>query len=138
MSYPKYDSKTGTFDGVKGVAHRSGYLRVCCNNTQYSAHRLAWFLSHGKWPEHQIDHINGIRTDNRLCNLREATNQQNTQNRHKPNANNKSGYLGVCQQRNGLFRAKINDIVLGYYNTAEEASEIYLKVKRLLHEHNTL
>lgn len=58
-------------------------------------HRLAWFYVHGRWPTADIDHINGNRDDNRLCNLREATRQQNIQN-SKRRSDNRSGIKGVC------------------------------------------
>ena len=58
------------------------------------AHRLAWLFHYGEWPENHIDHINGDRSDNRICNLREATVKQNGENR-KLHKNNTSGYRNV-------------------------------------------
>lgn len=102
----KYDPDTGAVYWIAngkgrikkkaaGTKLKSGYIGICHNGKRYMAHRIAWFLYHGKWPEDQIDHINGERADNRICNLREATNSQNGKNL-KINANNKTGVTGVC------------------------------------------
>jgi hypothetical protein len=55
-------------------------------------------LAYGNWPRSYIDHINRVKTDNRISNLREVTHLQNSQNRSK-NVNNTSGYCGVCWQK---------------------------------------
>ena len=60
----------------------------------YYAHRLVWLYMMNEWPKKQIDHINGIRDDNRWGNLREASPLQNNANR-KRRHDNKSGYKGV-------------------------------------------
>ncbi len=70
-----------------------GYMTGSVNKANYKAHRVAWKLTHGTDPD-QIDHINGVRTDNRLENLRDVTLAENTRNRRRP-TNNKSGMIGV-------------------------------------------
>lgn len=62
--------------------------------TSYKAHRLAWLYIYGEWPSDQIDHINHIRTDNRIKNLRDASSYENSKNQSIPK-NNTSGVLGV-------------------------------------------
>lgn len=78
-----------------GTKLHSGYLGICIGPKRWQAHRIAWALHTGSWPKDQIDHINGIKTDNRACNLREATNSQNGKNLKLSKAN-KTGVAGVC------------------------------------------
>jgi len=66
----------------------NGRYRIQINKKQYLRSRLAWFYVHGIWPENQIDHRNRIRDDDRIENLREATNQENMWNRVLPRKNN--------------------------------------------------
>jgi len=61
---------------------------------RFPVHRLVWAFVNGKWPNDQIDHVNGIKNDNRLINLREANNSQNNMNKGKQ-SNNTSGFKGV-------------------------------------------
>ena len=73
---------------------RHGYLKGKIFGRVIRAHRAAWLISTGDWPEADIDHINGIRTDNRLENLRAVTRSQNRRN-SKMSSNNTSGVTGV-------------------------------------------
>lgn len=71
-----------------------GYRRIKIFTKFYKAHRLAWLHYYGEWPSDQIDHVNCIRDDNRIENLREATNQQNGMNSSSQFGT--SQYKGVC------------------------------------------
>jgi hypothetical protein len=102
-----YDSNTGVFTWIKKTSNRApvgnvagylnhdGYVYIKINNKIYSAHRLAWLFTNKAYPENMIDHINGNRSDNRICNLREATRVENAYNQKKQK-NNTSGVKGVC------------------------------------------
>lgn len=98
----------------------------------FLTHRLIWLYMTGENPLHQVDHINRNQTDNRWCNLREATNQENNRNK-SIRSDNTTGCRGVKYYKNGnrlkryQARIKIDGKYrsLGYYLTAEEASEIY-------------
>ncbi len=88
-----------------------------------------WLIITGEWPEGRLDHINRVKSDNRWCNLREATNSQNLMNRYAPK-NNTSGYKGVTlRQANQKWRSRITvnykRIYLGDFDTKIEAHEAY-------------
>lgn len=95
--------------------------RVC--DTPFLAHRVAWAVHHGKWPNGQIDHINGHRSDNRIINLRDVPSAENNRNR-KISKRNLSGATGVRRSRS-RWRAEIcvdgNTINLGTHDSFEEA-----------------
>ena len=100
------------------------------------AHRIAWAIVHGRWPEHFLDHINRVRTDNRLANLREATNAENLRNSDVPMG--ESGVRGVrFDRRYGRWQARITvhgkQKHLGYYNTPEAAAAAYAEGARRYH-----
>ncbi len=110
----------------------TGYLCCCVDAKRYSLHRLAWFYVHGMWPPNDVDHINGVKTDNRLTNLRCATRSQNMRNMGPPR-HNTSGFKGVCfDKMNGKWLAyiqidrKIKN--LGRFETIEEARDAYARV----------
>ena len=77
-----------------GTRHIYGYRQGSLKGKRYKEHRLIWLYHYGEWPKECIDHINGIRDDNRIENLREATNQQNQFNR-KSEKDSSSQYKGV-------------------------------------------
>lgn len=147
-----YDPETGVLRWLKSgtgrkpslvAGHRqaSGYWVTGIQNHLYKNHQLALLLSTGRWPEHDVDHINGDKEDNRLCNLREVDHQSNTQNRLKAHSNNISGILGVHKRKQSFMaRILVNGTPhhLGTYKTAEEAHTAYLEAKRRLHPGCTL
>ena len=101
------------------------------------AHRVAWVIAHGRWPEHFLDHINGIRSDNRLCNLREATNAENCRNSITPMG--ESGVRGVRMDKRWRKKWQARITVagvaksLGYYETKEEAIAARLAAAKKYH-----
>lgn len=119
----------------------NGYLHVSIDGKNIGAHRIVWALANGRWPDNFIDHINGERRDNRLCNLRDVTVQVNTQNRTKAASHNSTGVLGVGYHKRAKkfyssIKASDGAHHLGYFDTAEQASEAYQKAKKLLHSGN--
>ena len=108
----------------------NGYRTAMFRGTVYKVHRLAWLYVYGEFPEHDIDHINGDRLDNRLDNLRHVKRSDNTKNRGV-NHNNKTGCPGVHWEAGvGKYRARINRngvrVCLGFYDDVNEA----IKVRR--------
>lgn len=139
-----YDPTTGVIKYIKKKTYKNrqlrydskGYLMVSIDGKSYRAHRVIWFYMKNSWPENEIDHINGVKDDNRWCNLRDVTLQINQQNRYHANKNNKTKLLGVSVCGN-KFRARIivnkKFIHLGLFNTAIEAHKMYLKAKSEYH-----
>jgi len=145
----QYDPETGIFTNltqrgkvkkgaIAGSKYSNGYIYIGINRKRYRAHRLAWLYVYGEFPANQIDHINEIKDDNRIVNLRVATNLENQHNVSSLQTNNTSGFRGVFWRKN---RKKWKAIIylngkqkhLGHFDTAEEAYESYLKVKKELH-----
>jgi len=126
---------------IAGYLSNNGYICVGIDWKYYKAHRIIWAMTTGAWPKGQIDHINGIRSDNRLCNLRDASKSLNAQNLRRPRKDNRLGLLGVHKQRNS-FIADISidgkGIYLGSFATPELAHVAYLEAKRKLHPGGTL
>ena len=115
-----------------------GYKHIELRGKDYRVHRLIWMYLHNRWPVEMIDHINGIKLDNRLCNLREVTAKQNAENRNTVQAI--SGLKGVFPAKQNRWKAAIGHkgkvIYLGTYDTKEEAYEIYCKATQIFHTHN--
>lgn len=111
----------GAFTAVDGHGYRVGAIR----STLHRAHRVIWALHYGAWPEHDIDHINGDKLDNRPANLRLVSHAENMMNLPLK-ANNTSGVLGVSwDKRDRKWRASIKQggrqETLGYFWTFEAA-----------------
>jgi hypothetical protein len=95
-----------------------GYMSLRIHQRAYLVHRLAYFYMTGKWPI-EIDHINGIKNDNRWCNLREANRSQNNANR-KP----KNKFKCVWPHKN-KWTTQFDRKHLGTFDTPEEAHKAY-------------
>lgn len=151
--------ETGTFLWIKkqpkiyspgDVAGRlntgTGYIFISIFGVLIRAHRLAWLMHYDAWPAALIDHINGIRSDNRICNLRAATAYTNAQNRRRAGKRSETGLLGVLTHKyptgrvryEARIRAEGTTHRLGRFSTPEAAHCAYLKAKRQLHEGCTL
>lgn len=89
-----------------GNLREDGYLRVGILGKYIYIHRLAWLYMHGTTPANDLDHINGVRSDNRMSNLREATREENGKNQ-KLHVTNTSGVCGVQKVYGGKWVAKI-------------------------------
>lgn len=119
-----------------GSKHSEGYIKVSIYGVLFLAHRVAWLLHYGelpKFPEYEIDHINGDRTDNRIENLRAVTSLENKQNLGL-SINNKSGIKGVCwSAAAGKWQAQIRlsgkTKYLGVFDTIKNAAEARLSAE---------
>ena len=143
-----YDPETGFFTRIKstcnvnkvgvrcGALHHSGYIELMVDSKNYRAHRIAWLYMTGEFPKHYIDHINGVKNDNRFCNLRDVTKQTNAQNEIRARKHNSTKFLGVSKRGN-KFHSTITingkHKHLGFFNTAEEAHAAYIEAKRIHH-----
>lgn len=141
-----YDETTGVFvrlqtgpsvraGDIAGSGNGRGYTRIYVDGKRWNAHHLAWLYVHGTWPTGEIDHINGEPSDNRICNLREATRSQNCANKTTVNS---TGYRGVYfRRRDNTYGAEITSkrvrIHLGTFKDAEEAHRAYCEAARLFH-----
>jgi hypothetical protein len=130
-----YDPATGVFtwcvsrnrqpkDSLAGTKTYHGYTAIKVDGVTYRAHRLAWLYVYGEWPTAELDHVNRIRNDNRIANLRLTTRFLNMQNLEK---------VGMCSKHVGVSRyqdkirwrayitVKGKQINLGIFNTENEA-----------------
>ena len=141
LSFIDYCPKTGTITRTKTTSSRAkigdicnkknsiGYIVFYVNKKFILGHRIAWYAINGDIPSGmKIDHINGIKSDNRICNLRLVTDQGNARNM-SISKNNKSGVTGVSWYKDrNKWRATImnnnKQISLGYFNNIEDAIKI--------------
>lgn len=105
--------------------HRMGYLTGKLLYRDFLAHRVVWALHHGKWPEHTIDHINGIKTDNRPDNLRDVEHAVNMRNQ-KARSTNTTGSVGVFHRKqHGKYDASMTvsgkKVHIGTFDNMDDA-----------------
>lgn len=115
------------FAGKEALAalNKRGYLVGSIFNGDVTAHRAIWAIVHGEWPQRQVDHINGNRTDNRISNLRLVTNAENSRNAAR-SRNNSSGVTGVHWfKKSGKWQASImvnkRSLHIGLFTDFEDA-----------------
>lgn len=131
-----YDPETGVFTwkvrlgsranagNVAGHAHNGGYRAIRLDGKAYLSHRLVFLYVSGEWPD-EVDHINHIRADNRLVNLRMSCRGENGKN-YSISQRNKSGLTGVARYKiTGKWYAQIRAgeerIYLGTYSSFFDA-----------------
>lgn len=144
-----YDKNTGIFTWKKrtsnrvkvgdviGNLHNCGYIEMRVDKTRILAHRLAWLYTYGYIPQ-IIDHIDGNKQNNKICNLREATHKTNAYN-SKIRSDNKSGVRCVSwdKTRNSWeIRLKIDGKLKHYgnYKYLDDAKEAADKIRMLHHK----
>ncbi len=137
-----YNSETGIFTWLPGQTRprikkesagtkNDGYIKIQISKAKYilNSSRLAWLYFYKKWPDKQIDHIDGNRENNAIKNLREATPQQNSQNRkRKKTASSKyKGMLWHKRLKKWQPMIVVNKkiIYLGLFKNEEEAAEAH-------------
>jgi hypothetical protein len=132
-----------------GAITRDGYrdisISMCGKKRGVKAHRIAWALAYGRWPEKDIDHINGNRLDNRLENLRDISRSHNLQNQQKSHARNKSGAAipGVWWSEEKL-KYRVQGYIdgkrrhVGYFKSIADAEAASLDFRRANYKGNTL
>lgn len=143
-----YEEATGVFTwkvarrgevkcGVEaGCIYSNGYRVIKIAGKRYGAHRLAWLYVHGAFPTDEIDHINHIKDDNSIVNLREATRKQNAEN-----IPSKSAHRGVSfDHKRKKFVASIytngKSIMLGRFYDLADAVAAYKLAAKTYHTHN--
>lgn len=151
----QYDLETGSFIwrvtrsrgaralNVAGQSTANGYRSIKIDGRKHLAHRLAWLYVHGKWPQQDIDHINGVRDDNRIVNLRDVSRSVNLQNQRRARSLTSGGLIGASKRKpQNDWQASIKvdgkKRYLGLFNTPEAAHAAYVAAKRKYHEGCTL
>ena len=150
VSLMSYDPETGVFrwkqrtsnrarlDAPAGGQHGTGYLRVNIDGRRYFMHRLAWFYVYGEWPPEEIDHIDGVRSNNAISNLRLAAHRENSQNQPFLRSTNTSGFCGVSWSKpHGKWAAYIHEggkkRHLGLFDCEVEAAKSHVAAKKEVH-----
>lgn len=141
-----YDPGTGIFRWHTGVNRMGGkiagsphyewgYLRIKIDRRLYASHRLAWLYVYGSFPDAEIDHINRVVSDNRIANLRLATDHEQACNK-SVYKNNRVGSKGI-RHRQGMWEARIQRHgiakYLGRFGTVEAAIAAYQAAAIELH-----
>lgn len=89
---------------VAGTLRPDGYRHIGIAGKLYQAHQLVWFWHHGEWPRKDLDHINRVRDDNRIENLRDVPRSVNIANQDRPS---ETGLKGVRKLASDRWMARI-------------------------------
>jgi hypothetical protein len=125
---------------VAGTINKvNGYRYIHLNGSKRTAHRLVWIFHHGPIGKGlQVDHINGVRGDNRIENLRLATQSENTCN-SKLTSRNTSGFKGVCwDKKRCMWFVRVSVFGkprgFGYYENLELAALVASEAREKYHK----
>lgn len=129
---------------LAGARAGNGYIYINLDGRKHLAHRVAWLMTYGCLPNHEVDHMDGCRANNRISNLRDVTPSENNENRRCAQTTNKTtGLIGASLHSKG--KGYVSQIIvkgkhkyLGYFKTAKEAHEAYVTAKRKLHRGCTI
>lgn len=144
-----YNPETGTFTWLIRTSNRisvgdragrdngNGYRRISIDGQSYYEHQLAWLYVYAEWPENEVDHIDGVGTNNKISNLRHGTHTENSQNLSL-RSTNKSGMIGVSWSKLHLkweayITVNFKKKYLGLFDDLEAAGAAYLNAKKELH-----
>lgn len=118
--------------GARAGVINKDYNTIKIDHKRYGAHQLAIFYTSGHWPDRDVDHINGIKSDNRLVNLRLAYRWQNAANA-KLNKSNLLGIKNITKLKDtGKYQVIIKNKSYGCYRTPEEAIQVANKTRQEL------
>lgn len=123
-----YNPETGVFrwragpnaGKLAGRVNGRGYHQLIVDYHYYQAHRVAWLYVYGEWPADEIDHINRVKTDNRIVNLRVVSRRENSLN---IGARNRFGVPGVYRLPSGRYQLKFCGQHVGYFLTLDAARD---------------
>ena len=143
-----YEPSTGEFRWRRRAAarvragdiagcERDGYWQLCVKNGRVLGHLVAWAIHYGEWPAGEVDHINGIGTDNRIVNLRLASRHQNMRNTRR-RSNNTSGIKGVSwrsdsQRWRATLRTAGGRLYLGSFDSVDAAADAVQRARAAHH-----
>ena len=125
-----------------GALNSNGYIVFQVNKTKIYAHRAAWMYTHGFWPNAEIDHINRVRNDNRLVNLRLANRLENSHNTGK-HAKSISGHKGVAwHSRNKKWQVQMRvrgtHYYIGQFSELQDAVNARLQAEKKLYANDNI